>query len=611
MAGDGPGLSMCGIGGILMKHGPVDRDLLGRMAETLIHRGPDDRGTHLDGPLGLFQMRLAIIDLAHGHQPMVDAPLTLAANGEIYNYVELRPRLEARGRHFVTASDSETILHAYALDGLDGLHALNGMFAFALYDGRTRELVLARDRLGIKPLYYARLDDRLLFASELKALLRVWPREREIDPAALLQFLQNRFNTGEASLVCGIRRLPPGTALVVDAELKVREYRYWSPLDVRPRRLSFDEAAEEFESLFRGVMVEHLRADVPYGLFLSSGVDSGILLAMISELTGRGPAHTFSVGYRDAAIGDELPEAAAVARRFGANHAEIRLDRDAMFRRLPHTVWSTDDLLLDYACLPTSFLAEEAAHTLKVVLTGEGGDEVFAGYGRYRRTLPQRWLKNLAAPGSGGYRTRGQWPSPWVRHLLGPELRAAAPARRAPVIAAWQSAPRDWTDVTRCQHTDLVTWLPDELLVKTDRVLMSFGLEGRVPFLDHRVVQFGLSLPDPLKVGGRHGKLFLKRWGERRLPREHLWRRKRGFYVPMRRWLRGAFLDQLAESLPGHPVIRRWFRPDAVARLAREQQAGRDATCAIWGLTQLAIWHRIFIEGHVPSRDEDPLEWIA
>jgi asparagine synthase (glutamine-hydrolysing) len=179
------------------------------------------------------------------------------------------------------------------------------------------------------------------------------------------------------------------------------------------------------------------------------------------------------------------------------------------------------------------------------------------------------------------------------------------------VIAAWQSTPRDWSDVTRCQHTDLVTWLPDELLVKTDRVLMSFGLEGRVPFLDHRIVQFGLSLPDSLKVGGRQGKLFLKQWGERRLPRAHLWRRKRGFYVPMRRWLRGAFLDRLAETLPGHPVIRRWFWPDAVARLLREQQADGDATGAIWGLTQLAIWHRIFIDGHVPSRDEDPLEWIA
>ena len=601
---------MCGIGGVLMKHDCADPGLLERMAATLAHRGPDDLGMHVAGPLGMVQTRLSIIDLEHGHQPLVDGALALTANGEIYNFVELRRSLEARGRRFATASDSETILHTYALDGCDGLRSLNGMFAFALFDANARELVLARDRLGVKPLYYAHLDDRLLFASELKALLAVWPREREIDPGALLQSLQNRFNTGETSLVRGIRRLPPGTALVVDAELKVREHRYWSPLDVRPRRLDFDEAVEEFEPLFRRVMLEHLRADVPHGLFLSSGVDSGILLAMVSELTRR-PVHTFSVGYRDPAIGDELADAATIARRFEADHVEIRLDRDEVFRRLPHTVWSTDDLLHDYACLPTSFLAERAARALKVVLTGEGGDEVFAGYGRYRRTLPQRWLKNMVAPGSGGYRTRGEWRSDWVRDVLGPELRAADAARRAPVIAAWRATPADWTDVTRCQLADLVTWLPDELLVKTDRVLMSFGLEGRVPFLDHRVVEFGLSLPDSLKVGGRQGKLFLKRWGERRLPPTHLWRRKRGFYVPMRGWLHGAFLDRLAVHLPGHPAIRRWFRADAVARLLREQQGGGNMTHAIWGLVQLAIWHRIFIDGHVPGRDEDPVEWIA
>jgi len=601
---------MCGIAGVLLKHGRADDSLVRPMAGPLAHRGPDDLGVHVVGPLGLLQTRLSIIDLERGHQPMVDGALSLAANGEIYNFVELRAALEARGRRFRTASDSETILHGYALDGLDVLRALHGMFAFALYDAQAGELMLARDRLGIKPLYYALLGDRLIFASELKALLAVWPGEPEIDPGALVQSLQNRFNTGEASLLRGVRRLAPGTALVVDADLKVREYRYWSPLAVRPRPIDFDQGAQEFESLFRQVMLEHLRSDVPYGLFLSGGVDSGVLLAMVSELTGRA-VRTFSIGYRDAAIGDELADATAIARHFRADHTEIQLDRDSVFRRLPHTVWATDDLLHDYACLPTSFLAERAAGSLKVVLTGEGGDEVFAGYARYRRTPPQRWLKNLIAPGSGGYRTRGQWRHRWVRQVFGPELRAASDARRAPFIAAWQSTPGAWSDVARCQHTDLVTWLPDELLVKADRVLMSFGLEGRVPYLDHRVVEFGLGLPDSLKVAGRQGKLFLRRWAERRLPREHLWRRKRGFYVPVRQWFRGEFLDRLAVLLPRNPAIRRWFRPAGVDLLLREQQAGGNASRAIWGLMQLAIWHRIFVEGHVPGRDEDPLEWIA
>src|SRR5436309_3103940 len=470
-------LSMCGIAGVLLRRGSPDEGALRRMGDALAHRGPDDLGVHVAGPLGLLQTRLSIIDLEGGHQPMADGPLTLVANGEIYNYVELRQALEARGRRFATHSDSETILHAYALDGLGALPSLNGMFAFALYDAGRRELVLGRGALGIKPHYYAELPDRVLFASELKAILSVWPGEPALDPGALVQYLQNRFNTGEQSLVQGIRRLPPGTTLVVDADLKLQERPYWSLLDIRTRRLEFGQADAEFEPLFHQVMLGHLRADVPWGLFLSSGVDSGVLLATMSELTGR-PVRTFSIGYHDgAAADDELPDAAAIARRFGAEHTEIVLDRDAVFRRLPHTIWATDDLLHDYACLPTSFMAEHAA--------------------------------------------RG------------------------------------------------------------------------------------------LKVGGRQGKLFLKRWAERRLPREHLWRRKRGFYVPVRQWLRGEFLDGLAAHLPVHPVIRRWFRSDAIAELVREQQQGGNTARAIWGLMQLAIWHRIFIDGRVPGRDEDPLAWIA
>jgi asparagine synthase (glutamine-hydrolysing) len=601
---------MCGIAGILVRHGRPDEGALRRMGAALAHRGPDDLGVHLAGPFGLLQTRLAIIDLERGHQPMVDGALALAVNGEIYNFVELRQSLEGRGRRFATASDSETILHAFALDGAAALASLHGMFAFALYDAPRRELVLGRDRLGIKPLYYACLPDRFLFASEAKALLAVWPGERELDPAALVQYLQNRFHTGPTALVRGIRRLPPGTVLRVDGDLRLREERYWSPLDVAPRDLDFEQAAEEFEPLFRQVMAEHLRADVPYGLFLSGGVDSAVVLAMVSELTGR-PVRTFSIGYGDEAIGDERSDAAAIARRFGARHTEIAIDRDQVFRRLPHTVWAADDLVQDYAALPTSFLAEHAARELKVVLTGEGGDEAFAGYGRYRRTPLQRLLKNLASPGSGGFRTRGQWHGRWARQVWGPELRAAGAAQRAPFIAAWRSTPRGWSHVTRCQYTDLVTWLSDDLLVKLDRVLMSWGLEGRVPFLDHRVVEFGLSLPDTLKIGARQGKLFLKRWAERRLPPAHLWRRKRGFHVPVRQWFDGPFLDTLGARLPRHPMVQRWFQPDGVAALVREQRMGGNASRAIWGLMQLGIWHRIFIEGHVPGRDEDPLEWIA
>ena len=600
---------MCGIAGVLLRRGRADEGALRRMGDALAHRGPDDLGVHLDGSFGLLQTRLSIIDLERGHQPMTDGPLTLAANGEIYNFVELRRALEARGRRFATNSDSETILHAYALDGPGALASFNGMFAFALYDARRAELLLGRDRLGIKPLYYAQLPDRLLFASELKALLAVWPGEPALDPGALVQYLQNHFNTGEDSLVRGIRRLPPGTTLVgrrrpegAGASLLVAARRAAARARLRGGRGGVraavpagDARAPARRRALRVVPVERRRLGRAAGDDERAHRSPGAHL--LHRLSGGRPS--------------ELPDAKAIAHRFGAEHTEIVLDRDAALRRLPHTVWATDDLLHDYACLPTSFLAEQAARGLKVILTGEGGDEVFAGYGRYRRTGPQRWLKNLVAPGSGGFRTRGQWTSGWARRVLGGELRAAAAARRAPFITAWQAAPPAWSDVTHCQYTDLCTWLPDDLLVKADRVLMGFGLEGRVPFLDHRVVEFGLGLSDGLKIGGRHGKLFLKRWAERRIPREHLWRRKRGFYVPVRGWLRGDFLEALATHLPRHPVIRRWFSGDAVAALVRTQQRGGNTARAIWGLLQLAIWHRIFIEGRVPGRDEDPIEWIA
>lgn len=600
---------MCGIVGVLLRRGLADEEPVQRMARALAHRGPDDLGIFVRGPCALAHRRLSIIDLEGGHQPIVNEPLALCVVGEIYNFVELRASLEARGRRFASRSDSETILHSYALDGITSLASFNGMFAFALYDSQSGRLVLGRDRIGIKPLYYARLPDRLLFASELKGLLAVWPSEPDIDPAALVQYLQNRFTTRDAVIVRGIQRVPPGTALVIDRDLNVRVHRYWSPLAVCPREIPFERAVEEFDPMFRQVMREHLRADVPYGLFLSSGVDSAVLLASITKLSGR-PLRSFTVGYEGAGDRQELSGAAAIARRFGAEHTEVIVNNETILRGIPRCIWATDDLLHDYACFPTSFLAESAARELKVVFTGEGGDEVFAGYGRYRRSALQKWLGSLVAPGSGGFRTRGYWRRGWVHDVFGPELMAANSARRRPFVEAWTETPRSWRDVMRRQYADMVTYLPDDLLVKTDRILMAFALEGRVPFLDHRVIEFGLALPDRLKVFGREGKVFLKRWAEAYIPRDHLWTRKRGFYVPISPGLHGSLLERLAERLPQHPAIRRWFRPQGVAQLIREQHEGGNTARAIWGLMQFALWHRIFIDGNVPSRNEDPLEWL-
>jgi len=606
---------MCGIAGLMLREGRrPEPDALARMAAALAHRGPDDRGIHCSGPVGLAQTRLSIIGLATGHQPMVsgDGRLALAANGEVYNYVELNAALREHGRRLLTDSDSETILHAYAVHGLDFLTELRGMYAFALHDARTGRLILARDRLGIKPLFYVRLPDRIAFASEIKALLPILPGQPRVNPAALRQFLQNQFASGEETIFEGIRRVPPGEALIIDRGLRIGHRRYWSALDVQPRTLSPEAALAELDGLLDAVMREHMRSDVPFGLFLSGGVDSAVLAALL-HAHGAGRIKSFSVGYRGTAMAHELDEAARVAAHFGLEHRPLELELGEIFARIPHTVWAADELMRDYANLPTSILAQTAAHDLKVVFSGEGGDEVLAGYRRYRPSPPERWLKGRLHPGSGAFRTRGHWSGYWTRRLLGPALRAVKEADRAPFVRAWQATPKHWSDLQRRQYTDLVTALPDNLLVKTDRMLMGFGLEGRVPFLDHRIVELGLALPDRLKIRGHQGKWLLQRWAEPKLPPGHLQRPKRGFHVPVGDWLTGEVAARAGERLRLSRGLREWFRVEAIPGLVAARRAGRGGSRELFGMMQFAIWHRLFIErpGLKPSPDEDPLEWIA
>lgn len=606
---------MCGIAGYIMRDGarPDPREL-GRMVNVLAHRGPDDRDIHTNGPVGLAQVRLSIIGLATGHQPMVseNGQLALVANGEVYNYVELNALLRKKGCPPRTGSDSETILNAYAVQDLDFLPELRGMYAFALDDGKKGCTILARDRLGIKPLFYVRLPDRIAFASEIKALLGILPQRAELVPAALRQFLQNQFSSGEDTLFQGIKRVLPGQALIIDRALKITRQRYWSAANVAPRDVGPDEARQELSLLMDAAMREHMRSDVPIGLFLSGGVDSAVLAAMLHE-RGAGPIRSFSVGFRDTTMTDELDEAARIATRFGFDHTPLRLDRGRVFGRIPHTIWAADELMRDYACLPTSILAESAREHLKVVFSGEGGDEVFAGYRRYYPCPPERWLKGMIKPGSGGFRTRGQWSGHWRRRLFGSELSALGRVEREHVLRAWRESPPAWSDLQRRQYVDLSTALPDNLLVKTDRMLMGFGVEGRVPFLDHRIVEFGLSLPDRLKVRARKGKWLLRQWAEPRLPARHLERPKRGFHVPVGDWLQGDRLLRLGDRLVRNRGIGDWFRTEAVGELIAAGQAGRQVSRESWGLMQFAIWHRLFIEqpGLRPAPDEDPLEWIA
>jgi len=605
---------MCGIAGILMRTGLYpDPEQLRIMAAALAHRGPDDRGACCRGAAGLAQTRLSIIGLATGHQPMVAAAegLALAANGEVYNYLELNEELRAAGRVLHTDSDSETILHAYAVHGLGCLPRLRGMYAFALHDARSGQLILARDRLGIKPLFYVKLPDRVCFASEIKALLPCLPGRPAIDPGSLRRFLQNQFAGGEDTVLQDIHRVPPGEALIVHPDLRLEQHRYWSALAVPPRRIDAEEAQMELDRLMHAAMREHMRADVPFGLFLSGGVDSAVLAALL-HAHGAGRIRSFSVGYQGSTLAHELDEAARVAAHFGFDHQPLELTLEQVFARIPHSIWAADELMRDYASLPTSILAQTAGAELKVVFSGEGGDEAFAGYRRYHPRALERWFKTLRHPGSGGFRTRGQWSRHWSRRVMGAALREAPGLDRAPFLAAWGETPADWSAMQRRQYTDLVTALPDNLLVKTDRMLMAFGLEGRVPFLDHRVVEFGLSLPDRLKVRRHQGKWLLKHWAAPLLPPGHLERPKRGFHVPVGDWLTGDLARRLGERLAANRGIREWFEPTAIPALVAARQAGHGGERELFGLMQFAIWHRIFIEepGLIPAPDEDPLEWV-
>ncbi len=604
---------MCGIAGLYLKRGDVTADRLNRVAQTLHHRGPDGQGLFAERRVGLIHTRLSIIDLKQGGQPLYcgDDKLVLVANGEIYNYIELRQQLCARGHTFATHSDCETILAAYREYGEAFLNHLEGMFAFALYDRQKEQLLLARDRLGIKPLFFKEDENGLYFGSELKALLRLSDEPAQVDERGLVQFLQNNFSSARTTLLQGVERVMPGEAVVIGQQGVEKRWRYWTPNHVQPDGQPFDEAAEVFDGLMDEVMQTHLRTDVPFGLFLSGGVDSAVLLAMLSRHVD-GPIKTYSVGFPNSSVTNELNAAAVMAKQFNTDHTVLALGPQALLQALPHAIWAADELMGDYANLPVSLLAQRAAQDLKVVFSGEGGDEVFAGYARYRAPALKRWLKQLRYPGSGGFRMSKTFKTPWQKKLYGDSLLQAADAWSEPFISAWQDLPSEMPPMSRMQAVDMQTWLADDLLVKADRMLMAWGVEGRVPFLDHRIVEFGLALPAELKVEGKTGKVFLRRWAERYLPRDHLWSRKRGFTVPVGDWLSGALLDELALVLPQQPGIQQWFRVDGVNQLIARQRLKGDMVQPLWRLWQFAIWHRIFIEGRgeMPAAQCDPIDFL-
>jgi len=573
---------MCGIAGIMTTDGAAPSPTaLEAMQRALAHRGPDGNGHYRANDVAMVQTRLAIIDLSTGNQPLFEpGGAALVANAEIYNYVELRAQLA--GIVFATGSDCEPPLHLYRQHGLDFTEHLRGMYAIAVHDPAVGRLVLARDPFGIKPLYYIETPTRFAFASEPHALVAAGLVPAQLVRQVRNELLQLQFTTGRETIFAGIHRVLPGETIVVArGRIVERRRREALPLAASEPRGEM-EAIAQFDRVFAGAVLIHQRSDVPYGMFLSGGVDSSAVLAMMARLNER-PVKAFTAGFSTGNVHDEREHARAVARALGAEHIEVEFREADFWRLLPDIAQAMDDPAADYALLPTFKLAATARSAgLKVILSGEGGDELFAGYGRYRSVARPWWL------GGRLLRTRGNFDklgilrgdlAGWRDGIAAAELHAAASGRTRLQIA---------------QATDGADWLPNDLLSKLDRCLMAHGVEGRVPFLDPAVADFAFRLPDELKVRRGLGKWLLRRWLAEHVAVVDPFAKKRGFTVPVSDWIhrRGVQLGPLVARQAG---IREICLPNTVEALFRDAHR-RRAGFAAWTLLFYALWHLQHIE---------------
>jgi asparagine synthase (glutamine-hydrolysing) len=624
---------MCGINGILSLNwsDPVDPLRLARMRDVLAHRGPDGEGLHLDGPVGLGHRRLAIVDVKGGAQPMSneDGSVWIVFNGEIYNHAELRPELERRGHRYQSRSDTETILHLYEEEGDACVERLSGMFAFAIWDRRRRRLLLARDRLGIKPLYYAETGRELLFASEIKGVLAAGLRPK-LNESVVPEFLANRYVAGEDTFFRGVRRLLPGRTLAWSADAAPAERRYWALPDRKQPGGSLEQQARTLRERLHETVRSHLMSDVPLGVFLSGGIDSSGLLALMAPLV-KAPVQSFAVGFAEREA-DELGYARSAARAAGSEHRELVLSPEEFFRELPRLLWHEDEPIAFPSSVPLYALSRLASQHVKVVLTGEGADELFLGYNRYRVTawnerlgraywgvapgaarrrlaalaarLPRRFRKVVErsflalepGPRSLFCENFSVFPSPLLRRVLAEPGLLAERDPHGETLRSYAESGGDLLD--RMSRADLQTYLV-RLLTKQDRMSMAASIESRVPYLDHTLVEQAAALPGSMKLRGFTTKAVLRAALRGLVPKAILTRRKMGFPVPIGRWLRGRFWPVVREFVLSPRALERGLLdPRQLLRLAAEHRSGaEDHGDRLWLLINLEIWHRVFVEG--------------
>ena len=578
---------MCGIAGLMTRDGsPPDGSVLDRLARSLVHRGPDGEGRYTNGGMGLVHRRLAIIDLETGDQPLREPDgAVLIANAEIYNYLELRKAL--KDVSFATASDCEPPLHLYRREGAGFDAQLRGMYAIALYDPDSDRLVLSRDPFGIKPLYYAEGSQGFAFASEPQALVAAGLVEPRINPQARDELLELQFTTGADTIFSGIKRVLPGETIVVSAGRIIDRHRR----DALPGGETVvgdeQEAMSRLDAALNDSVTLHQRSDVPFGMFLSGGVDSSTLLALMARHNDQ-PVLAFTVGFPGSGAHDERAHARMLAERVGARHVDVPVGEADFWDLLPEIAAAMDDPAADYAVLPTYVLGRLAGQHVKVVLTGEGGDELFAGYGRYRSARRPWWL------GGRVMRPRGTFDNLGV-------LRQPTTGWRDGIVAAGTRASGGGrTPLQIAQATDCADWLPHDLLLKVDRCLMAHGVEGRVPLLDPAVAAAVFPLPDRFKVNKGVGKYVLRKWLDQHLPEAVPFSKKRGFTVPVGEWIAGRG-EQLGALVASSPGIEEICRPEGVVKVFRTP--GKREGFAAWTLLFYALWYRRHILGQLPEGD--------
>ncbi|HSN18140.1 MAG TPA: asparagine synthase (glutamine-hydrolyzing) [Gammaproteobacteria bacterium] len=626
---------MCGIAGILKFHADeaVEYARLDKMRRAQSHRGPDASGVVIRGRAGLAHNRLSIIDLDRGQQPMADGATWISYNGELYNFRELRKELEAKGCRFATDSDTEVVLKAYRVYGDDCVRELRGMFAFAIWDRKRQKLLLARDRLGIKPLYYAQRTGELLFASEIKGILAAGGTKPELNVSILPEFLATRYVSGAETFFQGVSKLLPAHVFTWTPEQGPQLRRYWQlPERVSDPKVPFETHVLEVRSRLEEAVRSHLMSDVPLGLFLSGGIDSSALAGLMAPMV-KDPIQSFSVGFAEHGF-NELDYARQVAKSVGAQHRDIQLTADDYFRLLPRMLWHEDEPIAFTSSVCLYAVSELAKRHVKVVLTGEGADELFLGYNKYRVTawnerlgrpywaavppslrmgisrLVQRFPRKLRRYAERSF----LGPTPGVRGLfyenfaVFPEalqqrlLRDDVP-RRDPYVESLRHYDRaPGGSLERMSHADMQTYMV-ELLMKQDQMSMAASLESRVPFLDHRFVEYVAAMPAKHKLHGWETKAVLRAAVKDVIPKEILTRGKMGFPVPFGRWLRGSYsplLDDLV--LSERAQARGLFDSTYVRHLVDEHLSGNwDHGERLWALVNLELWQRMFLDGEAPE----------